>query len=77
MRALGSRAFQPFRDFEGMPDQLRPRIFDRSRKFDVMQELGADLLLVCSNVSARFGPARLVNDSGSEKSREAQAPWVT
>lgn len=44
--------FQPFRDFEGMPDNLRPRVFDRvERKFDVMEELGTDLLLVCSNVS--------------------------
>ena len=44
--------FQPFRDFEGMPDPLRARTFDRAeRKFDVLQELGADLLLVCSNVS--------------------------
>src|SRR3954454_3373233 len=35
-----------------MPDNLRPRIFERvERKFDVMQELGTDLLLVCSNVS--------------------------
>ena len=45
-------AFQPFRDLEGMPDALRPRIFDRlERKFDLMHELGADFLLVCSNVS--------------------------
>src|SRR4051794_803112 len=44
--------FQPFRDFEGMPDALRPRTFERiERKFDLMQELGTDLLLVCSNVS--------------------------
>ncbi|QXC52955.1 sugar phosphate isomerase/epimerase and 4-hydroxyphenylpyruvate domain-containing protein (plasmid) [Agrobacterium salinitolerans] len=44
--------FQPFRDFEGMPEEFRARTFDRAeRKFDVMQELGADLLLVCSNVS--------------------------
>jgi len=44
--------FQPFRDFEGMPDTHRQRTFDRAeRKFDVMQELGTDLLLVCSNVS--------------------------
>jgi 4-hydroxyphenylpyruvate dioxygenase len=44
--------FQPFRDFEGMPEPLRGRTFDRAeRKFDVMQELGTDLLLVCSNVS--------------------------
>ena len=54
MRELGLKCtlFQPFRDFEGMPDSLRPRIFGRAeRKFDVMQELGTDLLLVCSNVS--------------------------
>ncbi len=44
--------FQPFRDFEGMPEPYRGRTFDRAeRKFDVMQELGADLVLVCSNVS--------------------------
>ncbi|MBB3659125.1 4-hydroxyphenylpyruvate dioxygenase [Rhizobium sp. BK650] len=44
--------FQPFRDFEGMPDALRSRTFDRAeRKFDIMQELGTDMVLVCSNVS--------------------------
>jgi 4-hydroxyphenylpyruvate dioxygenase len=44
--------FQPFRDFEGMPEPQRTRVFDRAeRKFDLMQELGCDLLLVCSNVS--------------------------
>ncbi|APG93742.1 bifunctional sugar phosphate isomerase/epimerase/4-hydroxyphenylpyruvate dioxygenase family protein [Sinorhizobium americanum] len=44
--------FQPFRDFEGMPEPLRTRTFDRAeRKFDLMQELGTDLVLVCSNVS--------------------------
>ena len=44
--------FQPFRDFEGMPPPHRQRGFDRAeRKFDVMQELGTDLVLVCSNVS--------------------------
>ncbi|KQY78770.1 MULTISPECIES: sugar phosphate isomerase/epimerase and 4-hydroxyphenylpyruvate domain-containing protein [unclassified Ensifer] len=44
--------FQPFRDFEGMPEPLRSRTFDRAeRKFDLMQEMGTDLVLVCSNVS--------------------------
>ena len=44
--------FQPFRDFEGMPEPQRQRTFDRAeRKFDIMQELGTDLMLVCSNVS--------------------------
>src|SRR3990170_2745538 len=49
---LGITVFQPFRDFEGMPEPQRTRTFDRAeRKFDVMQQLGTDLMLVCSNVS--------------------------
>jgi len=54
MRDLGLTcvAFQPFRDFEGMPAAERGRVFDRAeRKFDVLQELGTDLMLVSSNVS--------------------------
>ncbi|GGB12572.1 4-hydroxyphenylpyruvate dioxygenase [Brucella endophytica] len=44
--------FQPFRDFEGMPEPQRSRTFDRAeRKFDLMQELGTNLMLICSNVS--------------------------
>jgi 3-dehydroshikimate dehydratase len=44
--------FQPFRDFEGMPADSRERIFARAeRKFELMGELGCDLLLICSNVS--------------------------
>ncbi|MGF1594317.1 MAG: bifunctional sugar phosphate isomerase/epimerase/4-hydroxyphenylpyruvate dioxygenase family protein [Kiloniellaceae bacterium] len=44
--------FQPFRDFEGMPEPQRSRAFERAeRKFDLMGELGTDLMLVCSNVS--------------------------
>ncbi|MEG3085987.1 bifunctional sugar phosphate isomerase/epimerase/4-hydroxyphenylpyruvate dioxygenase family protein [Sphingomonas sp. PB4P5] len=57
--------FQPFRDFEGMPEAVRGRVFDRAeRKFDVMQELGTDLVLVCSNVSpqALGDRARIVAD---------------
>jgi len=43
--------FQPFRDFESMPEPQRSRNLDRAeRKFDVMQALGTDLLLVCSNI---------------------------
>ncbi|MGC2775652.1 MAG: TIM barrel protein [Bradyrhizobium sp.] len=45
-------AYQPFRDFEGMPEPQRARNFIRAeRKFDLMQELGTDLLLICSSVS--------------------------
>ena len=59
-RAVGQRIrdaglevmlFQPFRDFEGLPGSLRTKVFDRAeRKFDVMGELGCDLVLVCSSV---------------------------
>lgn len=43
--------FQPFRDFEGLPEPSRSRAFARARaKFDLMAELGTDLVLVCSSV---------------------------
>lgn len=43
--------FQPFRDFEGLTGELRRKAFDRARyKFDTMNELGTDLILVCSTV---------------------------
>ena len=43
--------FQPFRDFEGLPEPHRSKAFDRAeRKFDLMQELGTDLVLMCSSV---------------------------
>jgi len=43
--------FQPFRDFEGLPDPLRAKAFERAqRKFELMQELGTDLVLFCSSV---------------------------
>jgi len=49
---LAISLFQPFRDFEGLPEPQRSRAFDRAeRKFDVMAELGTDLMLVCSSVS--------------------------
>jgi len=54
IRDLGLAAvtFQPFRDFEGMPEPLRAKAFSRAeRKFDLMAELGCDLLMICSNVS--------------------------
>jgi len=45
-------AFQPFRDFEGLPEPLRARTFERAkRKFAIMNELGTELMLICSNVS--------------------------
>ena len=50
---LAITLFQPFRDFEGCRRDRLPRNLDRAeRKFDLMQELGTDLVLVCSNVAA-------------------------
>lgn len=57
--------FQPFRDFEGLPAPYRARAFDRfERKFDLMQELGTDLVLVCSSVhpEALGGIDRMADD---------------
>lgn len=54
MRDLGlvCTMFQPFRDLEGLPEPQRSRAFDRlERKFDVMAELGTDMLLLCSSCS--------------------------
>ena len=49
---LGIDLYQPFRDFEGMPEALFAKSLDRAeRKFDLMQALGAPLMLVCSNTS--------------------------
>jgi 4-hydroxyphenylpyruvate dioxygenase len=49
---LEAVTFQPFRDFEGMPEPQRAKVFSRAeRKFDLMEQLGCDLLMVCSNVS--------------------------
>jgi 4-hydroxyphenylpyruvate dioxygenase len=43
--------FQPFRDFEGLTGDARRKVFDRAKhKFDLMAELGTDLILVCSSV---------------------------
>jgi 4-hydroxyphenylpyruvate dioxygenase len=44
--------YQPFRDFEGMPEAQFQRSLERAeRKFDLMQALGVSMLLVCSNTS--------------------------
>ena len=49
---LSIELFQPFRDFEGMPEAAFARGLERAeRKFDLMQSLGCPLMLVCSNVS--------------------------
>lgn len=44
-------ALQPFRDFEGLPEPLRARAFERARrKMELMARLGTRLLLVCSSI---------------------------
>lgn len=45
--------FQPFRDLEGVDDAQFLRNLERARrKFDIMGELAAPMMLVCSNVNA-------------------------
>jgi 4-hydroxyphenylpyruvate dioxygenase len=51
--------YQPFRDFEAVPPAELARNLRRAeRKFDLMQRLGADTVLVCSSVS----PQALADD---------------
>ena len=52
-RGLGIDLYQPFRDLDAASDAQFRRNLDRAeRKFDLMQALGAPMLLVCSNASA-------------------------
>ncbi len=71
---LAITIFQPFRDFEGMPEPQRSRNLDRAeRKFDTMQALGTDLILVCSSVHAAAlpDPARAAEDLRAMAGRAA------
>lgn len=57
--------FQPVRDFEGLPEPLRRKAFDRvERRFDMMAELGTELLLIGSSThpQAMGGIDRLAAD---------------
>ncbi len=66
---------QPFRDFEGMPAEKRQRTFDRAeRKFDLLQELGTELLFVCSSLSpeGQCGIERLAADFAELGERAAK-----
>jgi 4-hydroxyphenylpyruvate dioxygenase len=67
--------FQPFRDFEAMPEPQRVRNLDRAeRKFDLMAALGTDLVLVCSNVqpAAIDDPTRAAADLREMAERAAR-----
>ncbi|HEY3180772.1 MAG TPA: TIM barrel protein [Casimicrobiaceae bacterium] len=51
-RGLGIDLYQPFRDFEGVADaQFERNLVRAEHKFDIMEALGAPMMLVCSNVS--------------------------
>src|SRR5438034_6255226 len=51
-RGLGIDLYQPLRDFEGVTDaEFERNLLRAERKFDVMEALGAPMMLVCSNVS--------------------------
>jgi 4-hydroxyphenylpyruvate dioxygenase len=66
---------QPFRDFEGLPEPQRSRAFARAeQKFELMQQLGTDLLLVCSNCSlhSQGGIGRAADDLRELGERAAQ-----
>lgn len=59
-RGLAIDVYQPFRDFEAVPpDMFTANLRRASRKFDLMEQLGAATLLVCSSES----PVAVDNDS--------------
>jgi 3-dehydroshikimate dehydratase len=71
---LAIALYQPFRDFEAMPEPMRRRNLERAeRKFDVMAALGAELILVCSNVQPATldDPARAAADLAEMAERAA------
>jgi 4-hydroxyphenylpyruvate dioxygenase len=77
IRDVGMRCtlFQPFRDLEGMPPEQLARAFERmERKFDVMADLGTDLILLCSNCSplAVADRPRLIDDLSALGERATQ-----
>jgi 4-hydroxyphenylpyruvate dioxygenase len=77
IRDLGMECslFQPFRDLEGMPPEQRARAFGRmERKFDVMDEIGVDLILLCSNCSplASDGRTQMIDDLSELGDRAAK-----
>jgi 4-hydroxyphenylpyruvate dioxygenase len=51
-RGLGIDLYQPFRDLDAVTDEQFRRNLDRAeRKFDLMETLGAPMMLVCSNAT--------------------------
>ncbi|MGI9449043.1 MAG: bifunctional sugar phosphate isomerase/epimerase/4-hydroxyphenylpyruvate dioxygenase family protein [Geminicoccaceae bacterium] len=67
--------YQPFRDFEGLPEPDRTRALDRAeRKFNLMEELGTDLILICSSIhpKALGGGDRAADDLAELGARAAK-----
>ncbi|WP_104130384.1 bifunctional sugar phosphate isomerase/epimerase/4-hydroxyphenylpyruvate dioxygenase family protein [Cryobacterium sp. N21] len=53
--------YQPFRDFEGVaPDQLARNLRRADHKFELMNRLGVDTMLLCSNVGTATLPGESV-----------------
>ncbi|WP_447791697.1 TIM barrel protein [Pseudomonas farris] len=65
--------YQPLRDFEGVSAAQLARNLDRAEyKFDAMQELGIDLMGVCSNAQAdALGDRQLIADQLAELAQRA------
>lgn len=60
---LGLDLYQPFRDFDSVPDELyRANLRRAEAKFKLMGRLGIDTILVCSTVAAASG--KYADDDG-------------
>jgi 4-hydroxyphenylpyruvate dioxygenase len=66
--------YQPFRDLEGIQDDtIRRRTFERlERKLQLMKELGADMLLLCSNVGDCSGDMDVIQKDLREAAEMAK-----
>ncbi|KHL01422.1 bifunctional sugar phosphate isomerase/epimerase/4-hydroxyphenylpyruvate dioxygenase family protein [Sinomonas humi] len=86
---LGLDLYQPFRDFDSVPDELyRDNLRRADAKFKLMDRLGIETILVCSNVATAsidddalraeqlHGLAELAADHGVKVAYEALA-WGT
>ncbi|HKU02640.1 MAG TPA: TIM barrel protein [Arthrobacter sp.] len=65
---LGLDLYQPFRDFDGVtPDLLKANLRRAEAKFKLMERLGMDTILVCSNVATAT-----IDDDGVRAEQLAQ-----
>lgn len=78
-RGLEILLFQPFRDFEGCPrDRLQANLDRAERKFELMGELGAQRMLVCSNVAPQaLGDLTLLADDLRQLAERAARHGIT